>query len=318
VKPAESTPFTAIEICRALLDAGAPPGVVNLITSNDPAMVARVLMNDARLRKLSFTGSTEVGRELIRRSADNLQRLSLELGGHAPFIVFDDADLAASVDQVIASKFRNAGQTCICANRIFVQRGIYRAFIDALTARTAALRVGPGTQSGVEIGPLIDEAALRKVESHVADAVSKGARVTVGGARFGADDPSLARGYFFAPTVVDGLTREMLMSREETFGPVAGVGSFETEAEAMRLANDTPYGLAAYVQTRNYARLFRVAEQLQFGVIGINDGAPSVPSAPFGGVKASGFGREGGAFGIDEYVDVKYVSIGGITDAGPA
>jgi succinate-semialdehyde dehydrogenase/glutarate-semialdehyde dehydrogenase len=318
VKPAESTPLTAIEICRALLDAGAPPGVVNLITSNDPAMVGRVLMADARLRKLSFTGSTEVGRALIRQSADQLQRLSLELGGHAPFLVFDDADLPAAVDQVMASKFRNAGQTCICANRIFVQRGIHRAFVDALTARTAALRVGPGTQAGVDIGPLIDEAALRKAQSHVDDAVNKGARVMVGGGRLGAGDPALARGYFFAPTVVDGLTSDMLMSREETFGPVAGVGQFDTEADALRLANDTPYGLAAYVQTRNYARIFRVSEQLQFGVIGVNDGAPSVPSAPFGGVKASGFGREGGAFGIDEYVDVKYVSIGGIADAGPA
>lgn len=313
-KPAEATPLTAIEICRALGDAGAPPGVVNLITSTRPAMVADVLFADARLRKLSFTGSTEVGRELIRRSAEHVQRLSLELGGHAPFIVFDDADLADAVDQVIASKFRNAGQTCICANRIYVQRGIHDRFVEALTARTAALQVGPGTRPGVEIGPLIDEAALEKVQRHVDDAVHRGARVATGGRRL--TDGDLARGQFFAPTVIAGVTPDMLITREETFGPVAGVAMFDTERDAVREANATPYGLAAYVQTRDYARMFRVAEGLDYGVIGVNDGAPSSPSGPFGGMKASGFGREGGAFGIDEYLDVKFVSIGGIDSIG--
>jgi succinate-semialdehyde dehydrogenase / glutarate-semialdehyde dehydrogenase len=310
VKPAEATPLTAIGICHALRDAGVPPGVINLVTSNRPAMVAEVLLGDSRLRKLSFTGSTEVGKELIRRSADHVQRLSLELGGHAPFIVFDDADLDAAIDQAIASKFRNAGQTCICANRIYVQRGVHAAFLERLTARTSALRVGLGTWPGVDIGPLIDGAALDKVERHVTDAVQRGARVSTGGARL--TDGELAKGYFFAPTVLDGIRPDMLMTREETFGPVAGVSSFSSEDEAIRIANASPYGLAAYVQTRDYARMFRVAERLEYGVIGINDGAPSNPAAPFGGLKESGFGREGGAFGMDEYLDVKFVSIAGI------
>jgi succinate-semialdehyde dehydrogenase/glutarate-semialdehyde dehydrogenase len=310
VKPAEATPFTAIEICRAIEDAGAPHGVVNLVTSNRPADVARVLFDDPRLRKLSFTGSTEVGKALIRQSANQVKRLSLELGGHAPILIFDDADVDDAVTQTMVSKFRNAGQTCICVNRIYVQRALHARFVEALTARVARLSVGNGARPGVDIGPLIDRAALEKVERHVDDAVAHGARVTVGGARV--DSGELARGAFFAPTVLDGVTSSMLLAREETFGPVAGVASFDTEREAIDLANNTPYGLAAYLQTRDYGRLFRVAEQLRFGVIGVNDGAPSLPSAPFGGVKESGFGREGGAFGIDEYLDVKYVSIGGI------
>jgi succinate-semialdehyde dehydrogenase/glutarate-semialdehyde dehydrogenase len=310
VKPAEATPLTAIEICRAIRDAGAPSGVVNLVTSSRPAMVADVLFSDPRVRKLSFTGSTEIGKELIRRSADQVIRLSLELGGQAPFIVFDDADLDAAVDQLMASKFRNAGQTCISANRIYVQRSIHQEFVRRLAARVANLVVGIGTRTGVHIGPLIDAAALEKTQSHVADAVRLGARVITGGEAL--RDGDRARGHFFAPTVLDGITPEMLLSREETFGPVAGLTSFETEDEVVRWANDTPYGLSAYVQTRDYARVFRVAERLDFGIIGANDGAPSVPNAPFGGVKESGFGREGGAFGIDEYLAVKYVSIGGV------
>jgi succinate-semialdehyde dehydrogenase/glutarate-semialdehyde dehydrogenase len=309
-KPAEATPLTALAIGRILGDAGVPAGVVNMVTSSQPSMVADVLLADSRLRKLSFTGSTAVGKSLIRRSADHVQRLSLELGGHAPFIVFDDADVEASVREVVASKFRNAGQTCICANRVFVQRTVYRAFVESLTARTAALAVGPGTEPGVDIGPLIDADAVHKVELHVADAVTRGARVTTGGARL--SDGALSAGHYFAPTVLDGITSEMLISREETFGPVAGVTAFDHEADAIAMANRTPYGLAAYVQTRDYARMFRMAEQLDFGVIGVNDGAPSNPAGPFGGLKQSGFGREGGAFGIDEYLDVKYVSIGGV------
>jgi succinate-semialdehyde dehydrogenase/glutarate-semialdehyde dehydrogenase len=273
-------------------------------------MVADALFSDKRLRKLSFTGSTEVGKELIRRSAENVQRLSLELGGHAPFIVFDDADLDAATEQIVASKFRNAGQTCICANRIYVQRGIYARLLDALTARTAALKVGPGTQAGIDIGPLIDAAALEKVQRHVDDAARLGARVTTGGRRV--RDGSQRCGHFFAPTVLDGITDEMQMTREETFGPVAGLASFDTEQDAIRFANASPYGLAAYVQTRDYARIFRVVEQLDYGVIGVNDGSPSNPAGPFGGLKESGFGREGGAFGIDEYLDFKLVSIGGV------
>jgi succinate-semialdehyde dehydrogenase/glutarate-semialdehyde dehydrogenase len=310
VKSAEATPLTAIEICRILREAGTPPGVVNLITSNRPALVADVIFGDARVRKVSFTGSTEVGKELIRRSAGHVQRLSLELGGHAPFIVFDDAEVMAAVEQVMASKFRNAGQTCICANRIYVQRGIYREFLDALTERVSKLVVGPGTAPGVALGPLIDADAVEKVRRHVEDAIRREARVTTGGRRLTGGD--FARGHFFAPTVVDGITPEMLMSREETFGPVAGLTSFEREEDVIRAANSTPYGLAAYVQTRDFARIFRVAERLDFGVIGVNDGAPSNPAGPFGGLKASGFGREGGAFGIDEYLDVKFISIGGV------
>jgi succinate-semialdehyde dehydrogenase/glutarate-semialdehyde dehydrogenase len=308
VKPAAATPLTAIEICRAIEDAGAPPGLVNLITSSRAQRVAELLMSDPRVRKLSFTGSTEVGKHLIRMSADRVTRLSLELGGHAPFIVFDDADLEAALDQMMASKFRNAGQTCICANRIYVQSGIYRPFLDALASRTAALRVGPGRDSDVQIGPLIDARAVETVERHVEDAVRRGARLVVGGCRL-AQGPN-----FYAPTVLDGITADMLISREETFGPVAGLTSFETEAEAIALANDTPYGLAAYVQTRDFARVFRIAERLDFGIVGVNDGAPSTPTAPFGGIKESGFGREGGAYGIDEYLNVKYISIGAVGD----
>ena len=310
VKPAMATPLTAIEICRAIVDAGAPPGLVNLVTSTRSARVAEILMADSRVRKLSFTGSTEVGKELIRRSADRVTRLSLELGGHAPFIVFDDAEVDPALDQLVASKFRNAGQTCICANRIYVQRGIYQEFLAGLARRVTALSVGHGTAPGVQVGPLIDAHAVAKVERHVQDAVAHGARIAVGGNRV--HDPEYPQGNFFAPTVLDGITTEMLISREETFGPVAGLTVFDSESEAIRLANDTPYGLAAYFQTRDYARLFRMAEKLQFGIVGANDGAPSTPSAPFGGVKESGIGREGGAFGIDEYLDVKYLSIGGV------
>ena len=306
VKPASATPLTAVEVCRAVLDAGAPPGVVNLLTSKDARMVAATIMGDARVRKVSFTGSTEVGQDLIRASAGNVTRLSLELGGHAPYIVFEDADLEDAVERLIASKFRNAGQTCVCANRIYVQRGVYDEVLSRLAGRVAAMVVGDGTEPGVEIGPLIDERAVAKAKEHVDDAVSQGARLVVGG------DDGGHGGTFFMPTVLDGVTPRMLISREETFGPVAGLTVFDTEDEAVTLANDGPYGLAAYFETRDYARLFRVAERLQFGIIGANDGVPSTPNAPFGGVKESGYGREGGDFGIDEYLDVKFLSIGGV------
>ncbi|HTE63791.1 MAG TPA: NAD-dependent succinate-semialdehyde dehydrogenase [Solirubrobacteraceae bacterium] len=309
-KPAEETPLTAVEVCRALLDAGLPPGVVNLVTSSKPAMVADVLMQDPRVRKLSFTGSTAVGKSLIRRSAETVTRLSLELGGHAPFIVFDDADLEAALDQVMASKFRNAGQTCICANRIFVQRSIHEEFVAGLASRTAALVVGPGSVPGVDIGPLINADAVRKVRDHVEDAVRAGARVVVGGPA--PPDGLGSDGGFCAPTVLDGVTSDMRIATEETFGPVAAVTIFDHEDEVVELANGTEFGLAAYVQSGDYARVFRVAERLDFGVIGFNDGAPSSPAAPFGGVKQSGYGREGGAAGIDEYLEVKYVSVGGV------
>jgi succinate-semialdehyde dehydrogenase / glutarate-semialdehyde dehydrogenase len=306
VKPASATPLTAVEVCRAVVDAGAPAGVVNLVTSRDARMVAATLLGDARVRKVSFTGSTEVGQDLIRASADNVTRLSLELGGHAPYIIFDDADLDTAIERLIASKFRNAGQTCVCANRIYVQSGVYDDVLQRLAKRIAAMVVGNGSDPGVEIGPLIDDRAVAKAKEHVDDAVAHGARLVVGG------DDGGRGGTYFAPTLLDGVTPQMLISHEETFGPVAGLTVFDSEDDAVALANDGPYGLAAYFETRDYARLFRVAERLHFGIVGVNDGVPSTPNAPFGGVKESGYGREGGDFGIDEYLDVKYVSVGGL------
>ncbi len=310
VKPASATPLTAALIVRAIEDAGTPPGVVNLITSRSSGMVAKELFSDPRVRKISFTGSTEVGKELIRLSADQVKRLSLELGGHAPYVIFDDADLDDAVDGLIASKFRNAGQTCVCANRTYVQSGVYDTFVKLLATRVTQMVVGHGTQEGVTIGPLIDERAVDKAEEHVHDAIAHGARLVVGGERL--TSAEFANGSFYAPTVLEGVTPEMLISTEETFGPVAGITRFETEEEAIRVANESVYGLAAYFHTRDYARLLRVAEKLEYGIIGANSGIISAANAPFGGIKQSGYGREGGAFGIDEYVDVKYVLVGGV------
>jgi succinate-semialdehyde dehydrogenase/glutarate-semialdehyde dehydrogenase len=310
VKPASATPLTAIEIVRIMHEAGVPAGVVNLITSRRTADVADMLFHDARVRKISFTGSTEVGKDLIRASADQVKRLSLELGGHAPFIVFEDADLEAALDGTIASKFRNAGQTCICANRIYVQRSIHKAFIDGLARRVAALSVGNGRGDGVQIGPLIDERAVEKADQHVRDAVAKGATLIEGGGAL--TDGEFASGSFYRPTLLDGVTPDMQIFSEETFGPVAGVTVFDTEEEVVRSANDTVYGLSAYFYTRDYARLLRVAEALEYGIVGANDALPSNAKAPFGGMKESGYGREGGPQGIDEYLEVKYVSIGGV------
>lgn len=310
VKPASATPLTAALIVRAIEDAGAPAGVVNLVTSRASGMVADELFGDARVRKISFTGSTEVGKDLIRLSAGQVKRLSLELGGHAPYVIFDDADLDEAVDGLIASKFRNAGQTCVCANRTYVQSGIHDAFVSALAEKVTRMTVGPGTREGVAIGPLIDDRAVDKADEHVQDAVGRGARLVTGGERLREGD--LAHGSFYAPTVLDGVTPEMLISTEETFGPVAGVARFETEEEAIRLANDSAYGLAAYFHTRDYARLLRVAEKLEYGIVGANAGIISAANAPFGGLKESGYGREGGAVGIDEYLDVKYVLVGGV------
>jgi succinate-semialdehyde dehydrogenase / glutarate-semialdehyde dehydrogenase len=310
VKPASATPLTAALVLRAIEDAGAPPGVVNLVTSRSSGMVAETIFSDRRVRKISFTGSTEVGKELIRLSAGQVKRLSLELGGHAPYLIFDDADLDDAVDGVIASKFRNAGQTCVCANRTYVQSAVYDDFVGRLAEKVARMVVGPGDQPGVTIGPLINEAGVDKAEEHVHDAVARGARLVTGGERLTQDE--YARGSFFAPTVLEGVTPEMLISTEETFGPVAGVTSFETEDEAIRLANDSVYGLCAYFHTRDYARLLRVAERLEYGIIGANAGIISAPNVPFGGVKESGYGREGGSVGVDEYLDVKYVLVAGV------
>jgi succinate-semialdehyde dehydrogenase/glutarate-semialdehyde dehydrogenase len=310
VKPASATPLTAALVLRAIEDAGAPPGVVNLVTSRSSGMVAGTIFSDPRVRKVSFTGSTEVGKELIRLSANQVKRLSLELGGHAPYLIFDDADLDEAVDGLIASKFRNAGQTCVCANRTYVQRGVYDEFVARVAEKVTRMVVGPGDAPGVTIGPLINEAGVDKAEEHVRDAVAKGAHLVAGGERL--TDGEFARGSFFAPTVLEGVTPDMLICSEETFGPVAGISRFETEEEAIRLANDSVYGLCAYFHTRDYARLLRVAEKLDYGIVGANAGIISAANAPFGGVKESGYGREGGSVGIDEYLDVKYVLVAGV------
>ena len=304
IKPAPQTPLTAIAIAELAVEAGVPAGVVNLVTG-EADMIGGVLTGDPRMRKLSFTGSTAVGRLLMQRAAANLMRVSLELGGHAPFIVFADADLDAAVAGAVACKFRNAGQTCICANRFLVQDAVHDAFVARLAAAMDGLRVGRGTEPGVNVGPLIDDAAVAKVRSHVDDAVAKGATLVRGGEPLRLD--GLAD-RFVAPTLLTGLTPAMRIHAEETFGPVAAVRSFATEAEAIAMANDTPYGLAAYFHTQDASRLVRVSEALEAGIIGANDATPSTAEAPFGGVKHSGFGREGGHHVMDEYTQVKYVS----------
>ncbi len=310
VKPASATPLTAALVLRCIQDAGAPAGVVNLVTSRDAGMVAKTIFSDARVRKISFTGSTEIGKDLIRASADQVKRLSLELGGHAPYIIFDDADLDEAVEGLIASKYRNAGQTCVCANRAFVQRGVYDAFRDKLKAKVEVMKVGHGLAEGTVIGPLIDSRAVDKADEHVQDAIAKGATLVTGGQRL--TEGEFAKGAFYAPTILDGVTREMDIFYEETFGPVAGLTVFDTEDEVIELANDSIYGLASYFHTKDYARLMRVAERLEYGIVGANAGIISAANAPFGGVKQSGYGREGGSVGIDEYLDVKYVLMGGV------
>lgn len=306
VKPAEQTPLSALAIGQLALEAGIPPGVVNIVTGN-PAAIGDELLTNPLVRKLSFTGSTQVGKLLMKKAAQNVTRLSLELGGHAPFIVFNDADIDAAVGGAVASKFRNSGQTCICANRFFVQEKVYDEFVARLHTAVDALKIGNGLQQGVQIGPLINDDAVEKVKRHVEDAVSNGAVVRCGGALVPLD--GLAD-RFFAPTIVEGFTSDMLVSREETFGPVAPVRRFRHEQEAIDWANHSTFGLAAYFYTRNASRVMRVAEALEYGIIGANDGAPSTAQAPFGGVKQSGFGREGGRYVMDEYTQLKYISWG--------
>ncbi|CUH39168.1 Succinate-semialdehyde dehydrogenase [NADP(+)] GabD [Jannaschia seosinensis] len=304
-KPATATPYSGLAWGALAEEAGYPEGVVNIVTGS-ARDIAGTIMDDARVRKITFTGSTEVGKELIRQSADTVKKVSMELGGNAPFIVFDDADLDAAVAGAMASKFRNAGQTCVCANRIYVQAGIHDAFVAKLKAATEALKVGDGREAGVEQGPMIDADAVEKVEAFVADATEKGAEIVTGGGRHEKG------GTFFTPTIVTGATQAMRFATEEIFGPLAPVFRFETEEEAIEMANDTVYGLACYAYTRDLGRAFRLNEGLQYGMIGINSGLITTVEAPFGGVKESGLGKEGGSQGLEDYLDTKYVCVDGI------
>jgi len=305
IRPASQTPFSALAIAVLAERAGLPAGVCNVITG-PAAEIGQELTSNPLVRKLTFTGSTEVGAKLLAQCAPTIKNTSMELGGNAPFIVFDDADLDAAVRGAIACKFRNAGQTCVCANRLLVQQGVYEAFVAKLLPAVAQLKVGNGMASGVTQGPLINAGAVRKVEAHIADAVKRGARVLMGGERHALG------GNFFQPTVLGDVPPEADIFREETFGPVAPLFRFASEQYAIRLANDTPFGLAAYFYTRDIGRVFRVAEALEYGLIGINEGVISTEVAPFGGMKSSGIGREGSKYGIEEYLEIKYLALGGI------
>lgn len=302
VKPAEQTPLTALALGQLAVEAGIPAGVLQVITG-DAAQVGKTLCDSPVVRKLSFTGSTEVGRLLMAQCAPTIKKLSLELGGNAPLIIFDDADLDAAVAGVMASKFRNSGQTCVCANRIYVQDGIHDALVEKLSAAVAGLQVGDGARPETSQGPLIDSQAVEKVQSHIRDALDKGATLVAGG------QPHALGGTFFQPTLITGVTQEMRFAREETFGPVAPVFRFRDEAEAVAMANDTEFGLAAYLFTANAARQWRVGEALEYGMVGVNTGLISNEVAPFGGVKQSGLGREGSRYGIEEYLELKYLCI---------
>jgi len=305
LKPAEQTPYSALALAELAERAGFPKGVLNILTGDAPAIGSELCANPA-VRKISFTGSTEVGRLLMKQAAPTVKKISLELGGNAPFIVFDDADVDAAVEGAIVSKYRNTGQTCVCANRLFVQDGIYDRFAAKLAEKVKAFKVGAGTEAGVVQGPLIDTQALAKVEEHVADALAGGARAVTGGKRH-----SLG-GTYYEPTVLAGVTPKMKIFREETFGPVAPLFRFKTDAEVVELANRTEYGLAAYFYTRDVGRAWRVAEQLEYGMVGVNTGLVTTEVAPFGGVKQSGLGREGSKYGCEEFVEVKYICMGGI------
>ena len=305
VRPASQTPLSALAIGELAQRAGVPPGVFNVLTGSSRAIVGELTGNDT-VKKFSFTGSTEVGRLLLAQCAGTVKKVSMELGGNAPFIVFDDADLDAAVTGAIISKFRNAGQTCVCANRLYVQAGIHDRFVEKFTAALAELKVGNGLDAGVTFGPLIDESAIAKVQEHIADAVEKGGEVVAGG------KPHALGGLFFEPTIVSHVTQQARVAREETFGPLAPIFRFETEEEVVRWANDTEFGLAAYFYTRDLGRSIRVAEALDYGMVAVNSGILSNEAAPFGGVKQSGLGREGSKYGIEDYVEVKYVLLGGI------
>ncbi|GIN87498.1 NAD-dependent succinate-semialdehyde dehydrogenase [Heyndrickxia sporothermodurans] len=301
VKPAEQTPLTALKLAELAEKAGIPKGVINVITG-DPKEIGEVWLQDPKVRKLTFTGSTGVGKLLMRGSADTVKKVSLELGGHAPVIITKNADINKAVDGVIAAKFRNAGQTCVCSNRIYVHEDVRDEFTSKFTAKVKELKIGNGLDDGTEIGPLIDEAAIAKVQKHVNDAIEKGAKVETGG--------KSANGLFFEPTVLSNVNDDMLCMTEETFGPLAPVATYTNEEEVIQRANDSIFGLAAYVFTENISEGIKIVESLEYGIIGFNDGLPSTPQAPFGGFKQSGLGREGGHHGIEEYLEVKYISLG--------
>ena len=306
-KPAEDTPLTSLALVRLAEEAGVPPGVLNVVTASRERTpeVVDVWLDDPRVRKVSFTGSTAVGKHLARRSADTLKKLSLELGGNAPFIVFDDADLDSAVEGLMAAKCRNGGQTCVSPNRVCVQNGVHDAFVDKLSARVGALQVGPASEAGSQIGPMINARAVEKIERHVRDAIARGAHVATGGKRLAALGPN-----YFAPTVLTNADSTMACSCEETFGPVVPVTRFETEAEVIAAANDTPFGLAAYFYSTDARRIWRLADALEAGIVGINEGALAAEAAPFGGVKESGYGREGSTHGLDDYMHFKYLCQG--------
>jgi succinate-semialdehyde dehydrogenase/glutarate-semialdehyde dehydrogenase len=304
LKPAEQTPLSALALAELAERAGLPAGIMNIVTGMDAPAIGETMCADDRIRKMTFTGSTEVGRILMRQSADSVKKMSLELGGNAPLLVFDDADLDKAVTGAMMSKFRNAGQTCVCANRIFVQDGIYDAFAKRLAEATDALQVGNGMTDGVEQGPIIDDQGLAKIKQHVEDAVGKGATLLTGG------KPHALGGTFFEPTVLTEMTSDMQLFREETFGPVAALFKFSDEDDAIAMANDSEFGLAAYLFTKNAARLFRVSEALEFGIVAVNTGIFSSEVGPFGGLKNSGLGREGSKYGIDEFLEIKFVCVG--------
>ncbi len=303
IKPASATPYSALALAVLCEKAGIPAGVVNVVTGSARAIGGELTANPV-VRKLTFTGSTEIGRQLLRECADTVKKVSMELGGNAPFLVFDDADVDAAVEGAMVSKFRNNGQTCVCTNRFYVQAGVYEEFTTKLAARVAGMRVGYGMDEGSEVGPLIDEAAVAKVEEHLEDAVSGGAEVLAGGGR------SALGGTFFLPTVLAGVKPDMKLAHEETFGPLAGIIRFETEEEAIAMANDTEFGLASYFYARDMARIWRVGEALEAGMVGINTGLISTEVAPFGGIKQSGLGREGSRHGLDDYMEIKYLCMG--------
>jgi succinate-semialdehyde dehydrogenase/glutarate-semialdehyde dehydrogenase len=304
IKPSEETPLSALALGELATRAGFPAGVINIVTGTDAATIGKTMTDSSVVRKLSFTGSTPVGKQLMRQSADTVKKISLELGGNAPFIVFDDADIDSAVEGAIISKYRNAGQTCVCANRLFVQDGVYEQFLEKFTAAVKKQKVGSGIEQGVNIGPLINAKALEKVKRLVGNATEKGARVLTGG--------QAMEGTFFQPTILADVVPGMDIMNEEIFGPVAPVTRFSTDDEVIKMANDTPYGLAAYFYGRDIGRVFRVAEALEYGMVGVNTGLVATTVAPFGGMKESGIGREGSKYGLEDFMEVKYICLGGI------